>query len=77
MRPKDVIKKKNQDICELKKNNSSECEFDSDGSEKIIKLSPFPKIPNKLCVTNNKRISASKLVLPPPSPNVAQNLSAK
>lgn len=40
--------------------SSEECGFDSDVSEKTIKLSSFPKMQTS-CVTNNKRISASQL----------------
>ncbi|XP_011883738.1 PREDICTED: uncharacterized protein LOC105570895, partial [Vollenhovia emeryi] len=52
-----------------KKNYSSseECGFDSDVSENTIKLSPFPKIADKSCVTNTKKISASQLVSPSPT----------
>lgn len=45
--------------------SSEECEFDSDVSDKTTKLSPFPKLTKKSCVTNNKKISASQLASPP------------
>lgn len=48
--------------------SSEECEFDSDVNEKTTKLSPFPKITKNSCVTNNKKVSASKLASPPPTP---------
>jgi len=65
----DTTKKKSRHM-RAKKNYSSseECEFDSDVSEKTTKLSPFPKIAKKSCITNNKEISASQLASPPPTP---------
>lgn len=65
MKAKETTKKKKSRQLRAKKiYSSSECEFDSDVSGKTTKLLPFPKIADKSCVTNNKRISASQLASP-------------
>jgi len=53
-------KKKSRHLRAKKINFSSE--FDSDESQKLTKLSRFPKIPDKLYSTNDKRIYESQKV---------------
>lgn len=55
--------------------SSEECGFDSDTSQKGTKLPPFPKIPDKLRIINNKRISANLKIILLSSSNVDRSKS--
>lgn len=58
-----------------KHSSSEECGFDSDTSKKGSKLLPFPKIPDKLRIINNKRLSENLKIIPPSSSNVDRSKS--
>jgi len=65
--------KKSRHLRAKKINSSSE--FDSDESQKLTKLSRFPKIPDKLYSTNDKRIYESQKVPSSSSFSVEQSRS--